>query len=390
MTTPETGSPAISPTPPTPAIAQDEDRDWIDRTVGYLKTHPVVAAPLIAIVVIAAVLGFRALNTNQPLGTDPTIAGHPLSNPDQHLHSMAVDPAHPGILYLGSHYGVFTSTNNGKSWPQPRGELNTLMIISLAASPTTGTVGLIGFAPSGGDFGQNGIYITHDGGAHWQRVADPPNLPANMQRYAIYAGATPREWFVIFTGAGVYATTDDGHTWRLLHAPSSNQEAQRAFWQDPADSQVMLLGSTIGLLRSGDGGATWQAINGIQGGVYVVAGAPSAPFTIYASADGGIYRSNDGGQTFALASGLVSEAPFSRMVISYQRPNVLYGMAGAEVWRSQDGGASWTQQITLQTSSPSAFAIAPDNDNHLYAGFYYPPVVVESLDGGVTWTVIAS
>src|SRR5947209_20377994 len=44
-------------------------------------------------------------------------AGRPLSYPQTHLHAV-VFGGKPGVLYLGTHYGLFTSTDNGQTWPQ--------------------------------------------------------------------------------------------------------------------------------------------------------------------------------------------------------------------------------------------------------------------------------
>ena len=368
-----------------------EEQDWLDRAWGYVRARPWVGLIAGAVVVALLVVVLHGFDASQPIGTDPTVAGRPLSNPDQHVHTMAIDPMHPGIIYLGSHYGLFTSTNDGKAWPQKRGALNTLMITSIAPSPLAqNAVGVVGIAPSGGNFGQNGIYVTQDGGQHWYRATDPPNIPTDTQRYLIAAGASIHQWYAIYTGVGLFRSDDDGHTWKLLRAPVSNQEAQRVFWLNPAHPNEMLLGSNLGLQRSQDGGATWANVGSVSGGVFSISASPADATTVYLAGDNGVYRSTDSGQSFALASGVVSSAPFARLALSHQHANILYGLAGSEVWQSVDGGATWQQRITLQTSSPSALFVAPDNDQHLSVSFYSPPIVVASLDGGKTWRQIAS
>jgi len=364
----------------------EEEQDWLDRSLAYLMPRPYIWGPVLALIVVIAALLGRGFFTTQPIGTDPTVAGRPLSNPDQHLHTMAVDPAHPGIIYLGSHYGLFTSTDDGKSWPEKRGQFHTLMILSIAVSPlASGTLGIIGEDPN---FGRDYVSITHDGRT-WTQASDPQGVTPDVHHYAIVAGAAVKSWFVICVGKGLYQTDDDGHTWKLLRAPVSNQEDLRAVWQSPANPQLLLLGGSLGLYRSADGGATWNQIGGVSG-VHAIAVSPAAPHDIFLAADDGVYHSSDDGQSFTRVSGLVSDAPFTTIVISRQRAGVLYGLAGNQVWLSSDGGVTWNQQSVLETSFPSALLIAPDSDQHLYAGFYSPPDAVESLDGGKTWHVIAS
>ena len=364
-----------------------EEPDWLDRAVAYVKPRRWIWISALVVAVLILVTIVRSVNGTVPLGTDPTTAGHPLSNPDQHLHSMALDPTHPGVVYLGSHYGVFTSTDDGKSWPQPRGELNTLMITSLSVSHLAqGTLGLVGVAAIGNDVG---VFITHNDGAVWQRTSVPKGVPADQQAYLILAGASAHQWFTIYTTNGLYVTNDDGHSWQLLHAPISTQEDLHALWQSSANPQVMLLGSNLGLYVTTNGGTSWQTISGIIG-VHAIASSSASPAAVFVSADAGVYHSADNGGTYILMSGLVAQGPFSTLVLSQQRASVLYGLAGNEVWRSGDGGATWVQQKILETASPSALLVAPNNDQHLYAGFYAPADAVESLDGGLSWHVIAS
>jgi photosystem II stability/assembly factor-like uncharacterized protein len=369
-----------------------DDQDWLDRAFHFLRKRPFLWVPLLIVVLVGGGALIQKFDSAQPIDTDPSVAGRPLSNPDQHLHALAVDPQHPGIIYLGSHYGLFTSTNDGKTWPQPRGTLNTLMILSIGVNPlTTSSIALNGVAPSGGDFGQNGLYVTHNGGTSWTHMHDPPGLPAEPNRYLIAPGtAGPRSWLVIYVGNGLYMTDDDGQHWQLLHAPTSDKESQQALWVSPAHPHEILLGSNLGLQISTDDGTHWSAVGGIDDGIHAVEGTAADPNVVYATTDSGVYRSQDGGATFEKMSGLVSTAPFSRLAMSQQHANVLYGLVGEQVWASADGGATWTQQSQLQTSFPQALLVAPDDDQHLYAGFYLPAAAVESFDGGKDWHLIAS
>src|SRR5690242_7715628 len=85
---------------------------------------------LLIVTIIAALKFLNAYNNS----TDPTVNGRPLSNPHTHLHSVFVGTK-PGVMYLGTHYGLFKSTDGGRTWPQSHGELNNFMITSIAESP---------------------------------------------------------------------------------------------------------------------------------------------------------------------------------------------------------------------------------------------------------------
>src|SRR5436190_14603252 len=74
---------------------------------------------LFLLIMIVALAGWQLLaaRTNN---TDPTVAGRPLSHGETHLHTIA-QGAKPGVLYLGTHFGLFTSADGGHTWPQARG-----------------------------------------------------------------------------------------------------------------------------------------------------------------------------------------------------------------------------------------------------------------------------
>ena len=68
------------------------------------------------------------------------------------------------MLYLGTHYGLFTSTDGGNTWPEDRGALNTMMIMSIAVSPVNPQVIAMIARPSTGLGFQGGMYFSADGG----------------------------------------------------------------------------------------------------------------------------------------------------------------------------------------------------------------------------------
>jgi photosystem II stability/assembly factor-like uncharacterized protein len=370
---------------------EDDDSDWLDRIFAFVKSRPLVWIPTVLAMIAIVVTIFHFFNPNQPLDTDPTTPGKPLSNQDQHVHTLAIDLRQPGVIYLGSHYGLFVSTDDGKSWPQPRGYLNTTMITSLAPSPlAAGTVGVVGTSPSGLNVGQNGIFISHDFGRTWIVAKDPHGIAHNVDRYSIVPDLDGvHDWFAIYVDHGVYETTDDGQTWRLLRAQAP-QEAQWDIWQAADNTKTIVIGSSTGLVISRDGGQTWAPVPGISGAIYAIVSSPAAPDTVYASSESGIYRSADDGQTFTLISGNVAGSPFTRLAISDQHPNVIYGLANQQVWVSQNGGAIWTLRSMLNTANPMALIVSPVNDQRLYVGFYYPPSVITSTDGGAHWSVVTA
>ena len=120
------------------------------------------------------------------------------------------------------------------------------------------------------------------------------------------------------------------------------------------------------------------------------ADVPSNPDLLYlGTAHAGVYRSDDGGQTWQPArSGLTRDA-ITSLAIHQADPNLLYASAGlAGVYRSTDGGASWqpiNQGIDLGRLNEvgSAVVLDPYRAPHLW--FADAGSVYESTDWGENW-----
>jgi photosystem II stability/assembly factor-like uncharacterized protein len=116
-------------------------------------------------------------------------------------------------------------------------------------------------------------------------------------------------------GAGIYKTTDGGATWTVLGSDVFGNRRIRNVVPTALDGgRVVLAGTrfdttihTGGVYRSGDGGATWALISGTGGlplrPVSFLTGDPGEPHRFYAAVQEtsgtNIYRSDDGGLTWA-------------------------------------------------------------------------------------------
>ena len=154
--------------------------------------------------------------------------------------------------------------------------------------------------------------------------------------------------------------------------------------------------------------AGWSSSGPTGGAVNAVVAAPSDPAVIWAANSAGVFRSADGGATWANVSGPVVEAAF--LVVHPADANrawVLSGsFASARLYRTTDGGVTWIDSTDgLPGVFPSALLIDPRNPDTLYIGsrcaqigFAAAPVkplfhetagVFKSTDGGATWKFVA-
>ncbi len=270
-----------------------------------------------------------------------------------------------------------------------------------------------------------GVWRTTNGGQDWTPVFDREPVQsigavaiAASDKNVVYVGTgegNPRN--DVAKGAGVYVTRDGGKTWsqrglaktaligRMLVDPKNANVAFACALGDPfRDSPDR------GVYRTADGGANWTKVLalGVQSGCSDLAWDPQHPQTLFAGMwqlrrnawhlesggpDGGLYRSSDGGLTWAKLGGNgLPDGATGRigLAVAPNHPERVYAMiqnkAGL-LWRSDDGGVNWrmVSKNTLINERPFYFSrihVDPTNPEHLFSSSV---LLAESTDGGVDW-----
>jgi photosystem II stability/assembly factor-like uncharacterized protein len=160
----------------------------------------------------------------------------------------------------------------------------------------------------------------------------------------------------------------------------------RALAVDPTAPGTLYAGTEGGVFKTVDAGATWGPVK--QGltsfTVNALALDPSAHLTLYAGTKGGVFKSVDGGATWTARRLGLGKIGVLALAIDPANSSVVYaGTATAGVFKSTDAGGSWTaatngmgqvevRSIAVSPSSGTIFAATP-------AGVY------RSTDAAVTW-----
>ena len=212
-------------------------------------------------------------------------------------------------------------------------------------------------------------------GVHWRLIG-----PFRAGRVVAVAGHPHerRTFYFGSTGGGVWKTRDGGHSWRNVSDGFFRRASVGALAVAASDPNVLYAGmgeccirSNVshgdGVYRSTDGGATWVHC-GLEATRHIgrVRVHPADPDLVYAAALGhahgpnderGVYRSRDGGRTWALVLHRGPEAGAVDLVLDPHNPRIVYattwqtrrlpwrldsGGPGSGLWRSTDGGDSWT------------------------------------------------
>ncbi len=313
----------------------------------------------------------------------------------------AVDPSNPDVLYvltfdLDTFTGLlFKSVDGGRTFtgmglPALEGSF------AVRVSPTDPRTVFV--ANSTGD-ANDGLYVSHDGGATFRRLPASPPLPFRI------APHPTRDGLLFVTGgvdSSVFRSADGGATFAQVGPASVSLIAF-----DPADaSAVYLAAGANGLQRSGDFGLTFTRLAGPAaaqvgpGGVNSVGIAPSRDRRrhIYVGTDRGPYRSDDGGSTFDSISDSFRGAAVNDLAIDASGRLMVAALHTVVAFRAQKAGrprsGSYDQfGARLTTSQPNpqgewdGVAVAPSPvDPDAAVVVTIGNGVFSTEDGGASWT----
>ena len=331
-------------------------------------------------------------------------------------------PGDPTTYYAGMpEGGVWKTTNGGVTWRPIFDSVGIASVGAVAVAPSDHDVVYVGTGnQSGWSFTTgHGIYKSTDAGKTWTNVGLPASQyigsiavdPKNANAVLVAAigargggagrGAPPAP--PPPTGErGVYRSTDAGRSWiRVL--PADDSSGASDLWMDYGDPQVVYAslsgGTGTGIWKSIDGGATWNPV----GGKGLPDGARIAAFTaasgthgkrLYALAGGGgrgaagagvrgLYRSDDGGDTWTLGTTKLASAG-GKIYADPQRPDNVYLM-GTAIYRSTDAGKSVAAFWGAPSGADPRFLwIDPTNSKRFMTGVDQGPSI--SVDDGATFT----
>jgi photosystem II stability/assembly factor-like uncharacterized protein len=266
-------------------------------------------------------------------------------------------------LVIGTVNGVawLVRDGRGQPWRETHRALTGHHVSNLVEDPVTGRLHV--------GTHDDGIHASDDGGRTWQRK-DRGIVHANIYSMAVARDAGGVRLYAGTEPAHLYVSRDGGETWGELSSLRSVPTVEK--WMFPAPPGIAHVKHITFDPRSAD--------------------------TIYASIEvGGLLKSTDGGQTWQQLSGFFEDV--HRIMVTSARPNQLVMGNGIGTYRSDDAGESW-QQLTDRSARigyPDAVIIHPAQPDTVFmAGALKGPGdwrqtktadarVARSRDGGRHW-----
>jgi hypothetical protein len=297
------------------------------------------------------------------------------------------------VVTLGTVYaataggGLWTSSDNGNNWTNPTASLSGLGTSDICFGNSASLGTMVMYLATGDYLGSS-----------------PSGVPS----------------------IGVFKSTDGGATWSatgLVHTRTDQVRIARILCY-PTNPNIVIAASNLGIHRSTDGGTTWTLATlttPLGDNVEFVerfmdmemkAGDPSV--MVASTSLGRIYRSTDGGASWAVVSGSLP-APTSAttgraaLAVGVNDPNTMYAIytnrsnrGFLALFKSTDGGASWAQVTVASPTNTFAYSnegtdaggqgeydlcltVSPVDANRIYLGAVN---LWTSANGGTNWTCI--
>jgi photosystem II stability/assembly factor-like uncharacterized protein len=365
-----------------------------------------------------------------------------LGNTGPHVVAMAATVEGSAVYALGPNGCIYSTRPGSRSWSQI---VLPDAAASVTADPQRPSTLYVGAA--------TGIYRTRDGGETWSllgsgflptdcapiQMAIDPAAPGSL--YALYQ--------TFSLGYLLFHSPDDGLSWVYRRVPLPAVLNYILLAAEPGGKVLVasrMSNSTLTVLETVDGGATWVAATDAPRDDYLTAllVAPGETATVYASGPRGLWLSHDAGDRWRPSSaGLYAQLYFSLKIgsngsssflyfssftpvpepkvqlnflfrrktggtfrpvvgaaypvvgVDPRRPEIVYGsLSDGNLWKSYDGGLTWGGLASPLVEPIEFFGIDPASPDILYAGSVQsdPPDSLchlsKSTDAGKTWACL--
>ena len=339
--------------------------------------------------------------------------------PSGRVARFAVNPADNRIIYVASASGgLWKTVNAGSTWTPIFERQGSVSMGAVTLDPQNPDIVWLGTGEQNNvrsSLYGDGVYRSADGGKTWTHMGLKDSrhvgriLVHPTDSNTVYVAALGSLWGPN-EERGLYRSRDGGKTWTRLLRPSPytgvvdvamhpnnpNILYAATFQRERRQWSMIGGGSEGGLWRSTDGGDTWARVGGgfptTAVGRVGVTFCPGRPDMMYATAvgpDGGTFRSTDGGQSWERRNAQVqSHWYYGEVFCDPKNPERVY-VPTTPLSRSDDGGKSFTNVLKGQVHADNhTMWINPNDPDHLLLG--NDGGMYTSRDGGARWTWAAN
>ena len=325
------------------------------------------------------------------------------SVPIEYVNASVISPHNPAVIYAAtSDKGLYLSENEGYDWREDKNFPQKGANLCLAISPMDENIILVGKS--------RGMYATNDGGKQWKKIE---TIGDTQVPSILFSKHTPG-LVIAATKKGVYESEDGGVTWIEKNEGITNQWIMHIC--ETAESILCAGSSGHGIYQKPGGAKYWTAHKkGFKGDISVCSLAAVDENNLFLGTKLGIYRSQNGGNSWEHVENFDFSAVWSLVALDYSETkksnsgrgllisrdeeksvqdsvepylgNLYAGTNEGEIYRGKRGGSHW--EIMIRHGNRMIYPIlsAMWDSRILYAASFGAGII-RSLDQGKTWTAI--
>lgn len=277
-----------------------------------------------AVAAVALVVGIAVTRSNVGSETATPNAAQPAAGlpntPD--YHSLVVSQTDAKTLLLGTHQGLFRSTDGGRTW----------------TSNALGGQDAMNLVRPGGQTlwvaGHEVLAKSVDGGKTWTDVR-PGGLPGLDVHGFAADPRNPRTLYAAIAGTGLYRSIDGGNSFSVVSTDVGPAVMALAVMRD---GRILAGDMQKGLLVSRDGGKTWA--QNLRAPLMGLALNPADPKRVVAAGPGVLLSTNGGASWKRVLDIPDGGGP---VAWSQSNPKIAYAVGfDRTLYRSTDSGQTWS------------------------------------------------
>jgi photosystem II stability/assembly factor-like uncharacterized protein len=287
-----------------------------------------------------------------------------------HIHCLMIEPS-SGLLFAGAHKGsLYVSKDSGKTWEHCDRGMTAKDVYCITRVEVDGKVKLyVGTEPAR-------LFESDDLGETWTELSSLRSVPSASKWFfpplridAHVKSVTvdprdPRTLYACIEQGALLKSTDGGESWQELHG--FDEDVHRVLIC-PSDSRLLFMATRAGVYRSQDAGENWEQITTEAMGIgypdplfihpkredlMFVAGAGSRPpnWLKTRTADAKIARSRDAGKSWEILRGGLPEQMRGNieamtMEMWDGQVSLFAGTLDGEIFHSDNEGDQWTKIV---------------------------------------------
>jgi photosystem II stability/assembly factor-like uncharacterized protein len=297
------------------------------------------------------------------------------------LRALSIAQSDPKILVAGALDGIYRSRDGGGGFERisPENHAEIKNVESVAVDPINPDVIYAGtwHLP----------WKTEDGGKSWHSIRKGVIDDSDVFSIVIDQ-AQPANLF-ISACSGIYRSESAGELFRKIQGIPYSARRTRMLQMDPFDHNVVYAGTTEGLWKTIDSGATWKRMTSSNVVINDVLVDPRRPSRVLLATDrSGVLASDDGGVSFTASNHGFTHRQAAALLVDRDDSSTIYAglLSDKEfggVFISRDAGRSW-RQSSNGLDGRDVFTLRQADDGSILAGTDHG--IFQLKPGASAWT----